>query len=321
MPAIPGRPVQGKSERSPQGPPAVAREDDDAARAVRRYYPAYWAVLAVLALVGLQLAVFIVRDKRLGWPIVWHYMFDVRILDGLQTTIEVTAICMVSGSIVGLITALARLSKFKILRGIAFGYVWLFRSVPILVQLLIWFNLAYLLPTLSIGIPFGPHFGNWNTNNVFQPFVAALITLTFSEGARTGEIIRGGLLSVDRGQKDAARALGLSARTTHFRIVIPQAARVIIPPMGTQFITLLQTTSLLSVITLYDLLGTAENIYGLTLQILPLLLVASIWYTVLVAVLSVIQSWLERRLSLGYATPSTTRPATVRNALRASTWL
>lgn len=274
--------------------------DDDAAQSVRRRYPLYWAMLAVLAVLAAQGINFLVNNSRFGWSIVGHYLFATAVLHGLATTVELTLICGGIGVILGIGVALARLSRFSVIRSLAIAYVWFFRSVPVLVQLLFWFNLGYLMPKISIGIPFGPVFHQWAANSLIQPLTAAIIGFSFHEGACDGEIVRAGILAVNEGQIDAAKSLGFTPRGIFWRVVFPQAARITIPPLGTQFINLLKGTSLVSVIALSDLLFSVENIYGVNLEVVPLLLVASIWYMVLVAILSFVQSRLERRLSGGY---------------------
>jgi polar amino acid transport system permease protein len=277
---------------------------DDASLAVARRHRLYWIFLLVLVTIGVQLTVLLVRNPRFGWPIVGQYFFAPAIRHGLEITIELTFICGIIGIFLGTFIALARLSNFFVLRNVAVGYVWLFRAVPTLVQLLFWFNLAYLVPSLGLGVPFGPVFGHWSANSLIKPLTAAIIGLSLHEAACDAEIVRAGILSVDTGQVDAAKALGLRPVTVFRRVVLPQAARVIIPPLGTQMITLLKGTSLVSVIALSDLLFSVENIYGVNLEVVPLLLVASIWYVILVAILSIAQSRIERKLSQGYDTAS-----------------
>jgi polar amino acid transport system permease protein len=224
-----------------------------------------------------------------------------------MTSIGLTVICTIIGLILGIVIGLARLSRFAAIRGMAFSYTWLFRSIPVLVQLLFWYNLGYLVPSISIGIPFGPALHAWNANELISALTAAIVGFSLHEGACSGELVRSGILAVDPGQVDAAKALGLTPATTYRRIIFPQATRIVVPPLGTQVISLLKGTSLVSVIALSDLLFSVENIYGINLQIVPLLLVASLWYVIIVAVLSTGQARLERVLSRGYGTRSSSR--------------
>jgi polar amino acid transport system permease protein len=174
------------------------------------------------------------------------------------------------------------------------GYVWVFRGTPVLVQLIFWYNLALLFPRLTIGVPFGPEFWSWDTNEVISPIVAAVIGLTLAEGAFMSEIIRGGITAVDRGQVEAAQALGMTRRRTMRRIVLPQATRIVIPPTGNEFITMLKGTSLLAVIAVPELLFSAQQIYNVNYQVTALLIVASLWYLAMTSVATTGQYFLER---------------------------
>ncbi|MCB0916823.1 MAG: amino acid ABC transporter permease, partial [Actinobacteria bacterium] len=185
----------------------------------------------------------------------------------------------------------------------ALGFTWLFRSIPTLVLLIFLYNIAILVPRVVIGIPFGPEFWSADTNNLVTPFVAALIGLGFHKAAYMSEIIRAGLLSVDDGQRQAARALGMGQATMLRRVVLPQAMRVIVPPTGSEIIATLKLTSLVSVISMSDLLYTVETIYSRTFQTIPLLLVAVIWYLVLTSILQLIQRQIERYFGRGYRLP------------------
>ena len=166
--------------------------------------------------------------------------------------------------------------------------MWFFRGTPVLVQLIFWFNLASLFPEVKLGIPFGgPALAEWQANALITPFLAALLGLGLNEGAYMAEIVRGGILGVDDGQTQAAKALGFTPRQTMRRIVIPQAMRIIIPPTGNQTIGMLKYTSLASVVAVAELLQSAQAIYNRTFETIPLLIVASLWYLILTTVLSI----------------------------------
>jgi polar amino acid transport system permease protein len=256
--------------------------------------------MIVITIVVLQILLFLIRTPHLEWPVVGHYLFSSEILRGVATSLEVAAVCFVVAVVIGTIVAAARIGPFRPLGWVAAAYSVLCRSIPLLVALLFWFNLAYLTPTLSIGVPFGPAFHTWKTNDLVTVYGAAIVGLSIFQGAYISEIIRAGLLSVDQGQRDAARAIGLTPAWTFSRILMPQALRVIIPPLGSQAILLLQGTSLVSVIGLSDLLFSAETIYNSNFQPVPLLLVASLWYLALITVMSLIQRWLEKICAKGY---------------------
>jgi polar amino acid transport system permease protein len=212
---------------------------------------------------------------------------------------------MVCGYLIGILLAVMRLSHNPILRSVSFGYVWLIRSVPPLVQLLFWYELASLYPQLSLGIPFGHEFVTVQTAHLFTGLLAAFVGLTLDVAAFSAEIVRGGILSVDPGQTEAAEALGLAPRRIFRRIVLPQAMPAIIPASGNMLISMLKATSIVSVIAVQDLLYSVQLIYNQNFLIMPLLLVATIWYIILTTLLSVGQYYVERH----YARGNRKRPA------------
>jgi polar amino acid transport system permease protein len=154
--------------------------------------------------------------------------------------------------------------------------------------------LSAIYPRITIGFPFGPNLGSFDANRYITVYVAALLGLGLNEAAYMSEIVRAGLNSVPQGQREAAEALGMSSARVMARIILPQAMRVIIPPTGNQFIGMLKTTSLVSVIALQELLYSAQLIYTANFQTIPLLIVASLWYLVLTTILSTGQHYLER---------------------------
>ena len=178
-------------------------------------------------------------------------------------------------------------------------YIWLFRGTPLIAQLLFWNFLAALYPRLSLGVPFGPEFVSFDTNQLINQFTACLLGLGLNEAAYMAEIVRGGLQSVDHGQSEAAGALGMSRGQTLRRIVLPQAMRVIIPPTGNETISMLKTTSLVVVIGYFELMTSVQRIYSVNFQTIPLLIVAAIWYLALTSVLSIGQGFVERRYGRG----------------------
>ena len=254
-------------------------------------------VLYVLVLV----AITAVTNPGFGWPTVAQYLFDLRILDGLLVTLELTALAMVLGFIVGLLLAVMRMSPNWLIRGVAGAYIWFFRGTPLLVQLLFWGFAAILFPTISLGVPFGPTFFEWDTNTVISLFTAAVLGLGLNEAAYMAEIVRGGILSVPAGQAEAARAMGFTHTATLRHIVIPQAMKVIIPPVANNVISMLKTTSLVIVLGVGDLLYNTQQIYAKNLEQIPLLIVASFWYILLTSILTYVQSLLEKRFSRGAA--------------------
>ncbi|WP_233226115.1 amino acid ABC transporter permease [Amycolatopsis sp. CA-126428] len=278
----------------------TAAAGDDVAGARGRFRPLRWLFVLVLVVLAAQLIVFLAGNSRFQWDVVAKYLFEKSVLAGLGTTVLLAVAAMVLGSLAGGVVAAMQLSGFAPARWVATLWVGLFRGIPPLVQLIFWFNLAYLLPRLSIGIPFGPVFGSWDANTVITPLTAAVIGLSLVESAYLAEIFRAGVSSVDPGQRDAARAMGYPPGQTLLRIVLPQAMRVIIPPAGSQFINVLKGTALVSVIAMSDLLHSVQVIYNRTYEIVPMLLVACFWYLVVVTALTAGQRRLERRFSRGH---------------------
>ena len=268
-------------------------------RAVPVRHPGRWVAIAVLALVGAMLGNLLATDKYLQWRVVRQYLFSHIILRGVVLTIEYTILAMLFGVILGAIAAVMRLSPNPIVSGVAWLYVWFFRGTPLLVQILLWFNINLLIKRVSIGVPFGPHFWSESTNQLVTPFIAGLLALSLNEGAYMSEIVRAGIISVDEGQTEAAHALGMTRLLTMRRIVLPQAMRVIVPPTGNETNNMLKNTSLLSVISIAELLRSAQIIYNRTFQEIPLLIDACIWYLLMTSVLQVGQFYLERYYGRG----------------------
>lgn len=257
-----------------------------------------WVVVLVLAA---QTAVTVGTNRNFEWPVVAEWFGEASILRGLKVTLGLTAVAMVIGTAIGVVLAVARMSKNRLLSGLAALYVWFFRGTPLLVQLIFWYNMSTLFPKLSIGIPFGPTLWAWKTNDVITPLTAAIAGLALNEAAYMAEVVRGGLLSVDPGQWLTARAFGMSRFRALRRIILPQAMRSIIPPTGNQLISMIKATSLVSVIAMADLLYSAQAIYNRTFQVIPLLLVAVVWYLLITSILNVFQSAIERHYAKGDA--------------------
>jgi polar amino acid transport system permease protein len=272
---------------------------------VRHWGQQIFGVIVIVILAAFLYAV--ATNENIKWSVVGENLFAPTILSGLWITISLTVISMIIGIVLGIILAIMRLSPNKVLSSVAAGYIWIFRGTPLLVQLLIWFNLALFFPRLGFG-----EF-SLDTNTVISAFVAALLGLGLNEGAYMAEIVRGGILSVDHGQSEAASALGLRRRSTMFKIVLPQAMRVIIPPMGNDVITMLKMTSLVTVIAAPDLLNRAQTISVRNFYIFELLIVASIWYLLLTTIATLIQTRLEKRFARGVAGTTSVRRRVARN--------
>ncbi len=273
--------------------------------------PGFWLAGGV-CLAALILVVYIlVTNDRFRWPVVFEFLFDPRILAGLGLTLFLTLCCMIGSFLLGTVLAVMDSSHNPFIRGMAQTYLWVFRGTPVLVQLLLWFNLGALFPV--IGIP-GTVFA-WSANALISPLSAAIIGLTLNESAYMAEIIRSGLNSVDAGQREAAQALGMRGTLSFRRVVLPQAMRVIVPPTGNETISMLKYTSLVSVIALPELLYSAQLIASKNFQIIPMLLVATIWYLATTSVLSILQRRIEIRFGRGVArTAAQAKPTRARTA-------
>ena len=277
--------------------PSPVRPDEIKAIPVR--HPGRWVAAALVLLVAVVLGHSMASNPRFQWNIVRHYFFSSRVLHGLVVTLELTAISMAVGIVLGIVLAVMRLSTNPLVSGASWVYIWLFRGTPVLVQILLWYNISALYPRLSLGIPFGPAFVHLNASSLITPFVAGTLALGLNEGAYMAEIVRAGIISVAEGQTEAAQSLGMTRLQTIYRIVLPQAMRVIIPPTGNETISMLKTTSLVSVIATTDLLYSVQLIYSVNYRTIPLLMVASIWYLIVTTVLSIGQYYLERYFGRG----------------------
>jgi len=288
------------TESRPGTPPAPA----DHAQALTVVRQRHWWRWGVSVLVLFLLAQFIwslVTTPNYRWDVFARYIFDPAILAGLRLTLELTAVSILGGFVLGGVLAVFRLSDSAVLNAAAAGYIWFFRSVPILVQILIWYNLGYLYPTLGLGTPFtGDHWlVEFQTTSLISAWFAAALGLTLHQAAYSCEIIRGGILSVDQGQWEAAAALGIPAGRRFFRIILPQAARAIVPNAFNEIIGQIKGTSVVFIVALPELFYTVQVIYNRSSTPIPLLMVAVAWYAVFTTVLSVIQFYVERRYSRG----------------------
>lgn len=274
----------------------------EAIRAVPVRRPLRWITGALAVLLAVWFAVSLAHNPRMQWSIVGHNLTAGPILHGLLTTLELTVIAMAVGLLLGTLLAVMRLSENPFAKAFAFGYIGLFRGTPVLVQVILWFNLSAVFPHVVLGLPGGPGLVELDINQLITPFAAAVLGLGLNEAAYMAEIVRSGIASISPGQRKAAAALGLTRRQTMQRIVLPQAMRVIVPPTGNETITMLKMTSIVSVIAMSELLYSAQAIYSQTYQTIPLLVVVSIWYLAVTTILTAGQTVLERRFSRGTRT-------------------
>jgi polar amino acid transport system permease protein len=262
-------------------------------RIVRR--PRWGRHVSVAILLGLLAwIVWSFAHGQIDWPTVGKFFTAPAILRGLVNTIVMAFWAMIVGIVLGTVFAIMYLSPNRVMQGTALFYIWFFRGTPLLLQLLIWFNLALVFPTMGI-----PGLFEFRTVDLITPFVATLLGLGMNQGAYTAEVVRAGILSVDQGQIEAAQSIGMTRLKALRRIVLPQAMRVIIPPVGNEAISMVKLTSVASVIQYAEILRNAQTIYYANARTIELLIVAAIWYLAVVTVLQIGQYFLERHFSRG----------------------
>ncbi|MGW0828911.1 amino acid ABC transporter permease [Streptomyces prunicolor] len=252
----------------------------------------YGRLLASVALLLAAVCFFSrVAEAKIDYGVTLHYLANPLILKGMVNTLVISVLSMLIGLVLGTLSAVAALSRIRLLRISSALYIWVFRGTPVLVQLLLWYNAALVFPTVTV-----PGLGTYTTTSLITPFVAALVGLGINEGAYMSEIIRGGLISVGDGQRQAAQALGMTPFVAMRHVILPQAFRVALPGTGNQFVIMLKSSAMASVVQYSELLNVTENVYQRNFAIIELLLVASFWYIVLTTVFTVVQSFIERRL-------------------------
>ncbi|ACS87276.1 amino acid ABC transporter permease [Musicola paradisiaca] len=258
----------------------------------RRYYGRITATVVIVVLLAALVHAF--SRGNIEWSYVGQFFTAKAILDGVVNTLVMAVLAMALGILFGVIAAIMHMSPNPVLHYVSVGYAWIFRGTPLILQLLLWFNLALVFPRITL-----PGVFSVETVTVMTPFFAALLGLSINQGAYTSEVVRAGLLSVDIGQYEAAKAIGMPRLQALRRIILPQAMRVIIPPVGNEFISMIKTTSLASMIQYSELLYNTQNIYYANARVMELLFVAGIWYLMVVTVLSFGQNRLEKYFSRG----------------------
>ena len=248
------------------------------------------------AIVSVLVAMFVhglLTNPNYRWDVVFEYLFDPRVLSGVGWTLILTVAAMALGIVMAVTMAIMRMGTNPILRGVSWAYIWFFRGTPIYTQLVFWGLIGTLYPKIGIG--------DWSisTQDIYNAAFAAILGLGLNEGAYLAEIVRGGLQSVDKGQWEAANALGMKRSTTLRRIVIPQAMRVIVPPTGNETISMLKTTSLVAYVPYVELFFQTSAIGSRTFQPFPMLVTASLWYLAMTSVLMVGQYYIERYYARG----------------------
>ncbi|MGW0337556.1 amino acid ABC transporter permease [Streptomyces sp. NPDC003011] len=290
----PGAALPGGGRETPPTPDAP-----DSLKVVHARHHARWvAAVAVIVLVA-QFVHGLATNPVWEWSVFGDYVLSETIVQAVWVTLQLTAYATVLGFLLGTVVAFMRLSRSPVLQTVAWTYIWIFRSIPMIVQLVFWFNLSALYDRLGVGIPFGPVFWSIDSNSIIGTMGAAVIGLTLHQAAYAAEIVRGGVIAVDHGQLEAAAALGIPRLRQIRRIVLPQAMRAILPTAGNEIIGLLKGTSVVYVMAIGELFYQVQVIYGRNGRVIPLLLVATAWYVVLTSLLSVGQYYVERRYARG----------------------
>lgn len=319
--SMPGRPEGDDAGAAAAAPAehslaALGVEQIDRLRVAPARRPVRRAVVTIVGVLVLAALLAIALNPRWEWGVVGSWFFAISIIRGLGETLKLTVLSGVLGFGLGLVLALMRLSGSRLASGLSWTFSWIFRSTPLLVQMLIWFNLGYLYDRITVGVPFTDiSLVDARTSDLMTPLVAAVLGLGLHQAAYASELIRGGILSVDAGQVEAASALGIPARDRNLRIVLPQAMRAILPSAFNEVIGLVKGTAIVYVIAHAELFFTVQLIYGRTQQVLPMLMVATLWYIVITSLLSIAQYYIERHFSKGAVR---TLPPTPLQRLRAN---
>ncbi|WP_432557927.1 amino acid ABC transporter permease [Granulicoccus sp. GXG6511] len=320
------------TDHTPSGPTAGEATADvsspagrpGAIDAVAVRHPWRWAAVAIIAVLVAMFINMIVFNPAFNWPFVFQAMNQSPVIEGfIKGTLLVTALSMVFGVIGGVVLAVMRLSDNPILSTVSWVYTWFFRAIPRYVLLTIMGALGIVFQDgLALGVPFDWKIIEWfglpadtswrfltlNANQLFAGLAGAVIGMAASEAAYMAEIARAGILSVDKGQAEAAQALGMSPRKAMVRVVLPQAMRVIVPPTGNETIAMLKDTSLLLAIPLTtELFFQLKAIGSRTYQTFPVLISATLYYLIATSILMIGQSWLERHFGKGFGTSASER--------------
>ena len=266
-------------------------------------HPGRWILATVLIALAVWFVIGAARNEAYGWDTYFQYLFDTRIATAAGHTIAITVLAMIIGVIGGVILAVMRMSPNPVFKSIAWIFLWVFRGTPVYVQLMFWGLLGAIYDSINLGFaevslePF-----------TSSAFMLAVVGLGLNEAAYMAEIVRSGISSVPEGQVEASKALGMSWSQTMRRTVLPQAMRIIIPPTGNEFISLLKTSSLVVAIPYsLELYGRSQDIAAALFEPVPMLLVAATWYLVITSILMIGQYYLERYFDRGVTRELTAR--------------
>ncbi|WP_343960012.1 amino acid ABC transporter permease [Yaniella flava] len=276
---------------------AASQNRVETAELPKSYKPPWGQWLtAVIAIFSVVFLVVSFAEGDVNWSTTGEYIFSSEILVGLVNTVWMTIAAMALTISLGTILAIMKIADNKVLQGISTFYIWIFRGIPQLLQLYIWYNLALVFSNIGI-----PGLLSVETQSFMTPAVATILGLGLCQAAYTAEVVRAGILSVDKGQIEAAATIGMAYPQQLARIILPQAMRVIIPPVGNYFLTMVKLTSLASAIQFSELLYNAQTIYFVNGQVMELLFAAAFWYLIVITILTAVQSRIEKYFSRGYA--------------------
>ena len=292
------KPAAAKASGSNPAPSRGAEAEP--IKAIKLRHPWRWVFSALIILVAANFVWDAATNRPVyDWETFGKYIFDKRISEAALVTLELTICSMIIAIVLGIILAVMRLSPNPVFKSVSWFYLWVFRGTPVYVQLVFWGLIASIYPIITLGIPFGPSLLEIPAADV-PLFWISVVGLGLNEAAYMAEVVRAGILSVDKGQSEASRALGMSWTQTMSRIIIPQSMRIIIPPTGNEVISMLKTTSLVAAVPFsMDLYMKTREIAGPLFKPIPLLLVASCWYLLFTSILMVGQYYLEKRFARG----------------------
>ena len=266
-------------------------------------HPGRWVLATILLLLVAWFVIGAARNEAYGWDTYFQYLFDTRIAIAGLHTLAITLLGMLIGVVGGVLLAVMRMSPNPVFNAVSWVFLWIFRGTPIYVQLMFWGLIGAIYDSINLGF----------TQISLEPFTSsafalAVVGLGLNEAAYMAEIVRSGVSSVPEGQIEASKALGMSWRQTMSRTVLPQAMRIIIPPTGNEFISLLKTSSLVVAVPYsLELYGRSMDIAAALFQPVPMLLVAATWYLVITSLLMVGQHYLERYFERGATRQLTAR--------------
>ncbi|GAA3751144.1 polar amino acid transport system permease protein [Spinactinospora alkalitolerans] len=305
MTASPDSPRQPDPRPPGQSPP-------EPIRAVPVRYPGRWVAAAVILVLAAMFVHMLVTNDAFQWGFMLDNMFLPPVLIGVRTTLILTVLSMLIGIVLGIAVAVMRLSTNPVLSSVAWLYTWFFRAVPRLVLAVLFGNLGILYAQIEFGLPFDnywmPLLGLDGDARIFSVdartflsgFMAGLLALALSEGAYMAEIVRAGLQSVDKGQTEAAQALGMNRSKVLRRITLPQALRVIVPPTGNETVAMLKDTALVAFVPVTsELFFQLSAIGARTFQLFPMLVAACLWYLAITSLFMIGQYFLERTFTKG----------------------